>query len=124
MTPGFVLAGGRSRRMGRDKALLSVAGVPMALRVARALADGGCRPVTLIGRQPALAGLGLPVLAEARPDGARHPLWGVAAALEGCEVEGVATTIPLHLAILRHPRFVSGDYDTRFLEENLDGLLS
>ena len=45
-------------------------------------------------------------------------------ALEATEVEGVATTIPLHLAVLRHPRFVAGDYDTRFLEDNLDGLLS
>jgi len=45
------------------------------------------------------------------------------AALEGMVVEGVSTTIALHLAVLRHPKFVAGDYDTRFLEENMDGLL-
>jgi acetyl-CoA carboxylase biotin carboxylase subunit len=45
------------------------------------------------------------------------------AALSATEVEGVSTTIPLHLAVLRHPRFVSGDYDTRFLEEALPSLL-
>ena len=44
-------------------------------------------------------------------------------ALSATEVEGVSTTIPLHIAILRHPRFVSGDYDTRFLEEALPTLL-
>jgi acetyl-CoA carboxylase biotin carboxylase subunit len=34
------------------------------------------------------------------------------AALGGARVEGVATTIPLHLAVLGHERFRAGDYDT------------
>ena len=38
-------------------------------------------------------------------------------ALEGMIVEGVKTTIPLHRAIIEHPRFVSGDISTRFMEE-------
>ena len=38
-------------------------------------------------------------------------------ALEAFIVEGVKTTIPLHRAILDHPRFVSGDISTRFMEE-------
>jgi acetyl-CoA carboxylase biotin carboxylase subunit len=45
------------------------------------------------------------------------------AALSATEVRGVSTTIPLHLAVLRHERFVSGDYDTRFLESALPNLL-
>ena len=44
------------------------------------------------------------------------------AALEEMVVEGVSTTIPLHLSVLRHPRFAAGDYDTHFLEENLEAL--
>lgn len=44
------------------------------------------------------------------------------AALSEMVVEGVSTTISLHIAVLKHPRFRSGDYDTRFLEENLDTL--
>jgi acetyl-CoA carboxylase, biotin carboxylase subunit len=35
------------------------------------------------------------------------------AALEGLVLDGVATTIPMHLAILRSAGFRSGDYDTR-----------
>jgi acetyl-CoA carboxylase biotin carboxylase subunit len=38
-------------------------------------------------------------------------------ALEAFIVEGVKTSIPLHRAILDHPRFVSGDISTRFMEE-------
>ena len=45
------------------------------------------------------------------------------AALQALEVQGVPTTIPLHLAILRHADFRAGTYDTRWLEAHLDGLL-
>ncbi|HJR26495.1 MAG TPA: NTP transferase domain-containing protein, partial [Acidimicrobiales bacterium] len=38
---GVVLCGGRSTRMGRDKALLELHGVPMARRVADALTAAG-----------------------------------------------------------------------------------
>jgi len=38
-------------------------------------------------------------------------------ALEAFIIEGVKTSIPLHRAILEHPRFVSGDISTRFMEE-------
>ncbi len=38
-------------------------------------------------------------------------------ALSEFVVEGVKTTIPFHLKLLRHPRFRSGDVSTRFLEE-------
>jgi len=39
-------------------------------------------------------------------------------------VEGVRTTIPLHLKILENERFRSGDLSTSFLEELLPRLLS
>jgi acetyl-CoA/propionyl-CoA carboxylase biotin carboxyl carrier protein len=33
-------------------------------------------------------------------------------------VTGVPTTIPFHQAVIDHPAFASGDYDTRFLDRN------
>jgi molybdopterin-guanine dinucleotide biosynthesis protein A len=46
---GAVLCGGASRRMGRDKALIEVAGMPIVERVARTLEAAGCHPVVLVG---------------------------------------------------------------------------
>ncbi len=39
------------------------------------------------------------------------------AALDELRIEGVKTTIPFHQALLKHPRFVAGDFDTGFLNE-------
>jgi acetyl-CoA/propionyl-CoA carboxylase biotin carboxyl carrier protein len=41
-------------------------------------------------------------------------------ALEETEIAGVATTIPAHLAILRHPEFVAAEHSTKWVEERLD----
>jgi molybdenum cofactor guanylyltransferase len=63
---GFVTAGGKSTRMGVDKAWLEVGGTPMILRVIRAL-----QPVTgdvsVIANDPEYRRLGLPVFADSNP---------------------------------------------------------
>jgi acetyl-CoA/propionyl-CoA carboxylase biotin carboxyl carrier protein len=41
-------------------------------------------------------------------------------ALEETEISGVATTVPAHLAILRHPDFAEARHSTRWVEEVLD----
>ena len=41
-------------------------------------------------------------------------------ALEEMIVEGVATTIPADLAILRHPDFAAVEHSTKWVEETLD----
>ena len=65
---GIVLCGGRSSRMGRDKALIEIDGVPMARRVADVLRSAGATEVLAIGGDRAALGrLGLDV----RPDD--HP---------------------------------------------------
>lgn len=53
---GAILAGGRSRRMGADKALVEVGGRPMAEWVAAALSPV-CHQVVIAGRPDGLAGL-------------------------------------------------------------------
>jgi len=64
---GFVLAGGKSSRMGRDKALMQVEGKPLVLRAAEIL-----RPfvpeVTLLAPADWYGNLGFPVIADKWPD--------------------------------------------------------
>jgi molybdopterin-guanine dinucleotide biosynthesis protein A len=74
---GVILAGGESRRMGTDKALVDVAGVPMVLRVASALAVVADELI-VVGRSGEL--LGLPCIPDDGPPH-RGPLAGIALAL-------------------------------------------
>lgn len=39
-------------------------------------------------------------------------------------VEGVKTLAPLLLSIIRHPKFIEGEFSTRFIEEHFDELVS
>lgn len=39
-------------------------------------------------------------------------------ALAEFAIDGIRTTIPFHLRLLNHPKFVQGDFDIKFLEEN------
>jgi acetyl/propionyl-CoA carboxylase alpha subunit len=39
-------------------------------------------------------------------------------------IEGVKTLAPLLLSIIRHPKFISGDFSTRFIEQHLPELVS
>jgi acetyl-CoA carboxylase biotin carboxylase subunit len=39
-------------------------------------------------------------------------------ALSEFAVEGVHTTIPFHLKLLEHKKFIAGDHDIKFLEEH------
>jgi len=41
-------------------------------------------------------------------------------ALEEFQVDGIATTIPADLAVLRHDDFVAGEHSTKWVEERLD----
>ncbi len=78
---GVVLTGGGSRRMGRDKALLPVDGVPMARRVADALAAAGCVPVFAVGGDVGgLAAIGLDAVPDAMPGSG--PLGGLVTAVD------------------------------------------
>ena len=85
--PAYVLAGGRSRRFGSDKALVPRGGVPSITHLARQLAAAGCGPVTAVAREPdQYAGHGVRTIADAVPDAG--PLAGLAAALEDAARRG------------------------------------
>jgi len=76
---GVILAGGLSRRLGRDKALLSLGGEPLALRVA-ALLQPLVQELWLSTNRPlAHAGLGLPLVTDLVPS--QGPLGGLLTAL-------------------------------------------
>ncbi|MES1257997.1 MAG: NTP transferase domain-containing protein, partial [Acidobacteriota bacterium] len=81
---GWILVGGRSARMGSDKALLRIGGRPLALRIADAVAEV-CGPVTLVGDPARYASLGLPVLAD--EFAGEGPLSGIEAALRGTRAD-------------------------------------
>jgi molybdopterin-guanine dinucleotide biosynthesis protein A len=75
---GFVLAGGESSRMGRDKALLELDGVPLLVRTVRLVESVIARP-TVIGQAGAYQSLGLHSIADDWPTAG--PLGGIATAL-------------------------------------------
>ena len=79
---GVVLAGGASRRMGRDKALMELDGEPLVARAVRLL-SGVCSDVAVAsgdGRRLDGAGLGVRQVADVVPDAG--PVAGIAAGLE------------------------------------------
>jgi molybdopterin-guanine dinucleotide biosynthesis protein A len=83
---GFILAGGASSRMGRDKGLLDFGGVPLILQTAR-LIEPLVAQVTLVGSPRRYTKLGLRVIADdvhvqSRPSSTGcGPLAGIATAL-------------------------------------------
>jgi molybdenum cofactor guanylyltransferase len=74
----FVLAGGKSSRMGRDKALLEIAGEPLITRTVR-LAASVASHVSVVGGADRLAGRGFQILRDEIPGAG--PLAGIATAL-------------------------------------------
>ncbi len=74
----YILIGGKSSRMGRAKALLSFAGMPLVVRVAR-LAEAVADAPVLVGRPEKYADLGFRTIADERRN--LGPLGGILTAL-------------------------------------------
>ncbi|HXN63828.1 MAG TPA: molybdenum cofactor guanylyltransferase [Candidatus Acidoferrales bacterium] len=108
---GFVLVGGKSSRMGRDKALLEVAGRPLVARMADLLAPIVSR-VTLVGNPQHYAQFGLPVAADSWPG--EGPLGGMVTALD-------AARAPWCVIVACDLPFLTADW-LRFLCERATGL--
>jgi molybdenum cofactor guanylyltransferase len=83
----FILAGGISSRMGRDKGLLEFGGEPLIVRISR-LIEPLVSEVTIVGPPERYAGLGLRAIADQDLGGregkeaVRTPLIGIATALQ------------------------------------------
>lgn len=98
---GAVLCGGASRRMGTDKSLLEVDGVPMAQRVAATLRRAGCTEVIAVGGSPALVALGLDVVADGWPG--EGPLGGTVTALRAHPAATAVVVVACDLPWLTAP---------------------
>jgi len=92
---GFVLAGGQSSRMGRDKALVSFAGRPLVEHALDILRQAGL-PASIAGGQPSLAAYA-PLIADAQP--ALGPLSGICTALASTPTR-LAVFLPVDLPLL------------------------
>lgn len=85
---GAVLTGGRSRRMGTDKALLGVGGRPLVTRGGDALRSAGAAEVLAVGGdQAALSRLGFRTVPDLRPG--QGPLGGLVTALDAARHDPV-----------------------------------
>jgi molybdenum cofactor guanylyltransferase len=97
---GFVLAGGRSSRMGTDKATLAFHGRPMVAIAVETLA-ATCESVSIAGSRSELASFGT-VIADCRPG--EGPASGIEAGMLACTSEW-AMFVPVDLPLLS-PKFV------------------
>jgi molybdenum cofactor guanylyltransferase len=96
---GFVLAGGRSSRMGRDKALLLFDGRPLVMHALAILREAGLR-VAIAGANPAnrtALSAFAPIVDD--PEPGRGPLAGICAALESTSAR-YAVFLPVDLPLL------------------------
>jgi molybdopterin-guanine dinucleotide biosynthesis protein A len=82
---GFILAGGESSRMGVDKGLLEIAGVPMIVRAARLVESVVGAPTVVVGTPEKYRGLGLRAIADDWPG--CGPLGGIATAFRASEAD-------------------------------------
>lgn len=106
---GFILVGGKSRRMGRDKAELSIDGQTLPARIADAL-RGVTSRVSLVGARTAYVDLKLPNVLDVHQD------WG---ALGGIHAALAASRADWTLVVACDLPFV-----TRALFERLESLIS
>jgi len=105
---GFILAGGASSRMGRDKGLLDFGGVPLILHTAR-LIEPLVAEVAVVGSLDRYTNLGLHVIADdvqiqSGPDQSGYgPLAGIATAL-------AATRSPWNLVLACDMPYLSAEW--------------
>lgn len=104
---GVVLAGGLGRRIGGDKAMVTVGGRPLLSFAIAALREAlGSSPVAVVAKaETVLAAPPAGVEVWIEPDAPRHPVTGLVCALEraqGRDVLVLAVDLPLVTASVLH----------------------
>ena len=109
---GVVLVGGKSRRMGRDKAFLEVDGKTISARVLEVFRDSFARVVLVGNREERFAGYGLPVVPDSYPGSS---LGGLYTGLQEAQTPYVFVSscdLPFPNAqVLRHLCSLKGEFD-------------
>lgn len=77
--PVYILAGGKSSRLGRDKALVEIGGEPLLVRVIRSLEPVAASVTVVADRLGKYRDLGIETIADLQPD--LGPLGGLQTAL-------------------------------------------
>jgi molybdopterin-guanine dinucleotide biosynthesis protein A len=110
---GVVLAGGKSRRMGRDKALVDFGGQPLIQRVIQRIRPMCSSLVIVANDTHAYEQFGVPVIPDIFPG--KGPLGGIYSALRAARephVLAVACDMPfLNRNLLQYLYSISGSYD-------------
>ena len=95
---GFVLAGGRSSRMGADKALVQFAGQPLVAHALEILREAGLSASDRWGSPQRLCAAFAPVVEDLDPD--LGPLGGICAALASTSAHAGRFFLPVDLPLL------------------------
>ncbi|MBB5866229.1 molybdenum cofactor guanylyltransferase [Xanthomonas sp. 3058] len=90
---GVVLAGGRSSRMGQDKALLSWRGRPLLEHMQAVLREAGAHAVLISGARAGYAGI-----ADTQPD--LGPLGGLVSVIERVSDTTTLVVVPVDMPLL------------------------
>ena len=103
---GIVLAGGQSRRLGIDKALLSLGGAPLLQTVVQRVSQVCRRVIVAVDSPGRYRRLGLPARFVADASPGRGPLAGLQSGLQACSTSHalvVACDLPfLNVELLRY----------------------
>ncbi len=109
----LILAGGKSRRMGRDKAFIEVDGEPMIARIIARLEPLSSDLIIVANDRDAYTPLGIKIVGDVYPD--MGSLGGIYSGLQAAREEhglAVACDMPfLNLDLLRYLSSLADDYD-------------